>query len=36
MNKIYEMNTSQKPGITCLIADDYEIERLTVVAQLRK
>jgi two-component system LytT family response regulator len=30
------MNTYQKPGITCLIADDYEIDRLTVVAQLRK
>ena len=26
MNKIYEMNTSQKPGISCLIADDYEID----------
>jgi two-component system LytT family response regulator len=30
------MNTSPKPGISCLIADDYEIDRLTVVAQLRK
>jgi two-component system LytT family response regulator len=30
------MNTSLKPGISCLIADDYEIDRLTVVAQLRK
>ena len=36
MNKIYEMNTSLKPGISCLIADDYEIDRLTVVAHLRK
>ena len=30
------MNTSLKPGISCLIADDYDIDRLTVVAQLRK
>src|SRR5580692_2311878 len=30
------MNTSLKPGISCLIADDYEIDRLTVVAHLRK
>jgi two-component system LytT family response regulator len=35
-NKIYEMSAALKTSLSCLIADDYEIDRLTVVAHLRK
>ena len=36
-NKIYEkMNAALKTSFSCLIADDYEIDRLTVMAHLRK
>jgi two-component system, LytTR family, response regulator len=35
-NKIYEMNVALKTSLSCLIADDNEIDRLTVMAHLRK